>query len=153
MQWLTKIVRMRAAKRRLLIGAVAMLCYVRLGLLISTYARMTRRLDRRAQRLRRRGAGARGAGDAIGPDDVVWALNRAGRVVPGGRNCLLRAVTGKYLLARLGYSAILHIGVARSENRAFEAHAWLEWEERVLVGQMEDLNRFRTFPLFEKGLS
>ena len=38
------------------------------------------------------------------------------------------------LLGREGYASDLHIGVAKAEDGAFEAHAWLSSGGRVVIG-------------------
>lgn len=50
-------------------------------------------------------------------------------------------------LARAGYDGRLHVGVATEE--AFEAHAWVTVDGEVLVGEHEDLGRFRPLPAEE----
>jgi hypothetical protein len=44
---------------------------------------------------------------------------------------------------------MLHIGVKRPENGKLDAHAWVESEGRVIVGQLGDLSRFS--PLMPLG--
>lgn len=62
--------------------------------------------------------------------------------MPGGRNCLARALAAELMLGRYGYSSQLKIGVAKTPSGEFEAHAWLESEGRVLIGRFE-LGRYR----------
>jgi len=51
-----------------------------------------------------------------------------------GSTCLAVALVAQSLLMRHGYESSFRIGVRRSEDRAFAAHAWLEREGRVIVG-------------------
>lgn len=83
--------------------------------------------------------------------EVIWALDIASRYVPGGHNCLARALTAYVLLARRGVATELRIGVARPQNRPLEAHAWLEREGRVLIGELENFQRFTPFPPINEG--
>lgn len=60
----------------------------------------------------------------------VMAVSR--RLFPD-RPCLVQALAARWLLARRGIAADLHIGVLKNDG-ALEAHAWLERSGRVLVG-------------------
>jgi hypothetical protein len=54
------------------------------------------------------------------------------------------------LLARIGQPAALRIGVARSEEGRFQAHAWVESQGRIVVGKLPDLRRYAVLPPLEK---
>jgi hypothetical protein len=71
------------------------------------------------------------------PSRVVWAIRAVGRLVPGGENCLVRALAGKLMLARRGYASELRIGAQRNDEEKFEAHAWLECGGKILIGEFE----------------
>lgn len=73
---------------------------------------------------------------------IVWAVDAAGRSVLID-NCLARAVTAQVLLTRLGYSGDIRIGVAREPNGGFVAHAWVESDGHVLIGD-DELERYET---------
>jgi hypothetical protein len=77
---------------------------------------------------------------AIPPGRITWALDRASHVVPG-TTCLPRALAAAVLLKRMGYPAILHIGVARGSDRPVDAHAWVESRGNVITGG-GDLERY-----------
>ena len=71
------------------------------------------------------------------PDRVVWAVVVASRYVPMS-TCLTQALAAQVLLARRGYSAHLHIGVAKEGAEAkLKAHAWVESDGKVLIGGSE----------------
>lgn len=70
------------------------------------------------------------------PEAIAWAVEAAGIRIPGGRNCLTRALATEYLLHRYGYACELKIGVRREEGK-FAAHAWLESDQRVIIGEFE----------------
>lgn len=86
-----------------------------------------------------------------GPDvearvqDVAWAVGVARRVVPAA-TCLVQALAADRMLRARGVVAELKIGVPPHASGEFEAHAWLEWEGRVVVGDREDLARFALLP-------
>ena len=54
------------------------------------------------------------------------------RYVPGA-TCLSRAMTARWVLARKGYSAIIHIGVAK-DAAAIKAHAWVTSGDHAVTG-------------------
>lgn len=64
---------------------------------------------------------------------VLRAVRRAARLVPGA-SCLTQALTAQILLARRGVPSVLHLGVNRTENGVFGAHAWLEIGGVVVMG-------------------
>jgi hypothetical protein len=43
-------------------------------------------------------------------------------------------MAAQFLLARSGHASRIQIGVAKDDNRRFEAHAWLIWEGEILLG-------------------
>lgn len=74
---------------------------------------------------------------ALSRERIAWAVMAAGNAIPGGRNCLVRALAGEVMLRRYGYPAELRIGVANPADEGFKAHAWLESEGRILIGDIE----------------
>ncbi len=67
---------------------------------------------------------------------LTWALNVVNHILPG-ITCLNGALTGYYLLLNHGYSGQVKIGVVKTSSSEFEAHAWLEYNEEVLLGVSE----------------
>lgn len=74
-------------------------------------------------------------------DRIVWAVETAGRAIPGMKNCLVQAVAAEAMLLRAGHPCELRIGAAKNGPRELIAHAWLESEGRVLIGDVE-LDRY-----------
>lgn len=54
--------------------------------------------------------------------------------------CLVQALAAQLLLTRHGHMADLQIGV--SQAKGFEAHAWLEFEGRVVLGGVTNLSDY-----------
>ncbi|HEV8384288.1 MAG TPA: lasso peptide biosynthesis B2 protein [Candidatus Acidoferrales bacterium] len=79
------------------------------------------------------------------PEELARALARGSRLVPGS-TCLVQALAGQWLLQGEGYAPQLRIGVSKAEG--FEAHAWLELDGKVFIGD-SDLQRFTPFPPVE----
>ncbi|MEO1181618.1 MAG: lasso peptide biosynthesis B2 protein [Cyanobacteria bacterium J06636_28] len=81
---------------------------------------------------------------AVSVGFIVWTVNVASRYTPGVAKCLVRALTSGLLLTRYGYAHEFHIGVAKGTANTIEAHAWIEYRDRVIVGWLTDLNRFKS---------
>ena len=67
---------------------------------------------------------------------IVWAGRAAARRTPAG-TCLSSALALQRLMSSHGYVSELHIGVTR-EAAGFFAHAWVQYEGRVLIGEDDD---------------
>ena len=57
--------------------------------------------------------------------DVRWALRMVHRRLAWDRSCLARALAGRIMLRRRGYSTTLYIGAFRGTASAPGLHAWL----------------------------
>lgn len=82
----------------------------------------------------------------ISASKIVWAVNVASRFMPGTVKCLARALSTQVLMTYHGYSPELRIGVAKKEGGELEAHAWIEYQGRVAIGNLPDLSRFIPLP-------
>jgi len=59
-------------------------------------------------------------------------------------NCLKKALVAQWLLRRRGIDTDLKIGVEK-DLTLFNAHAWLEYRDQMLVDSEETRNRFTAF--------
>jgi hypothetical protein len=84
-------------------------------------------------------------------DRVVWAVTVANRYMPGEVKCLARALTTQVLLGQRGHQALLRIGVAKGEQGQLEAHAWVESQGRIVIGDLADFSRYTPLPPLEGG--
>ena len=78
-------------------------------------------------------------------DCIVWAVNKSSQYMPGVK-CLARALTTEVLMYQYGHQPQLRIGVAKRSGK-IEAHAWVESQGQVLIGQLQDLWQFKVLPL------
>ena len=108
--------------RRLLWDAFRAAVIFRLALYFFTIERLRRLASRK-------GKGGRPVGR------IVWAAQAAARRVPGS-TCLSSALTLQRLLSAHGHASELHIGVLKEAGK-FEAHAWVEKDSQVLIGEDE----------------
>ena len=65
---------------------------------------------------------------------VLWAVRTGRFLVPMGSTCLTEGLTAHLLLARHGCPSDLLFGVARPDGTALTAHAWVEREGRIVIG-------------------
>lgn len=70
----------------------------------------------------------------------------ASRFVPRA-TCLTQAIAAQLLFRHYRYESKLCLGVAKTARGAFTAHAWVEREERVVIGGAESA-AFAKFPPF-----
>ena len=66
-------------------------------------------------------------------EDLVWSVKTASHLL--GSSCLANAISGQILLSKYNHPSRLRIGVFKDDK--FEAHAWLEVEGRVVLGETE----------------
>lgn len=126
-----KLSRLPGQERRLLVWAWLLLIVADLALRLLPFTTVMERCRRRNARRNRPPA------DAPLPASCLARLvETAGRYCPAGTSCLKEAMVLSWLLARMGMSATLRIGVGRPAG-AFSAHAWLEQDGRVILGDRE----------------
>ncbi len=146
MKRLRKFNSLTSGDRLLLISTFVWLGLVRLGLWLlpfGTWRRLIASVSRATHKPQEVGKTDQGK--------IVWAVNVASRYMPGGAQCLARALTAQVLMSRYGYSPQLRIGVAKGEGGQFEAHAWVECQGEVVIGYLGDLSRFTPMPSFQGG--
>ena len=68
-------------------------------------------------------------------EQVRWAMHHAQRVVPRA-TCLPQALAAEALLTRGGLPADLRIGVRKEASGKLLAHAWVESDGRIVVGDL-----------------
>jgi hypothetical protein len=124
---LARLSALPAAERRLLLAAAGLLTAIRVALWTLPFRSVYGAVCSRGPSPRRAAAGE------PAPERIVWAVEVAARRVPRA-TCLVRALAAQALLARHGHASQLRLGVARGASRAFEAHAWLEADGRILIG-------------------
>jgi hypothetical protein len=138
--------RQAPARRGLLLRAVWTLLCVRVALWLVPSRVVLRRIDAMVPEEK-----TEVAGPADGVRKVVLAVESAGRRLPWASTCLTQALAAQVLLARAGYRSTLKIGVARGAEGAFKAHAWLEHQGRVVIGDL-DLGQYTLMPDLRSAL-
>jgi hypothetical protein len=68
---------------------------------------------------------------------IGWAVETAARIVPTAKNCLVRAIAAREMLARRGVGSQIRLGVAKNSPDILSAHAWLECGGMIVTGEGE----------------
>jgi hypothetical protein len=136
---LRKFIKLPAADRRLLVSAIVSVIKARLTVTFVPVGKILRPTALRAE--------------AASPDSeaarIGWAVETAGRIVPTGKNCLVRAIAGREMLARRGISSEIRLGVAKNSPDILSGHAWLECGHRIVTGEGEHRN-YAAMPVGER---
>lgn len=141
MRRLRRFFALSAPQQWLLLKTLFLVAAVRLGLWVLPFRIVLRLIET----LRRKGLYRLDTPSDSSATDVVWAVKAASRHVPKA-TCLTQSLAAHCLLGRLGYPAKLEIGVARGNDGALEAHAWVEAGGEAVIGSLPDLTRFSKFP-------
>ena len=81
---------------------------------------------------------------------VCRAVERTARYLPGRYLCLPQALVGYAICSRYGSRPALRVGVNRTASETLHAHAWLEYNGAVVLGDLPDLSLFRVFEKTEE---
>lgn len=153
MSALGKLAHASWAERRALIRAAVLLIVARTALLtlpLRTVLRVAERFGARDTRPRSVGDSASIRSGATRADAhlrrMIWAVEIMGNRLYPKNPCLTQAIVIQVLLHRAGLPADLRIGVRRETDATPQAHAWVESEGVILIGQSEALRGYVTLP-------
>lgn len=130
--------------KKLFLQAYIVMCLIRLGLLLLPFNRL-QNLILKSKKL----TWLEIASSEVTVGAIARAVNRSGKYSPGQPMCLARALTTAVLMSIYGFPYQINIGVAKGESGKIEAHAWVTWEGKVMVGYLPDLSRY--IPMSAKG--
>ena len=68
-------------------------------------------------------------------EDIIWSIDVVSIYIPRA-TCLTQAITAQILLYRYNHPSKLKIGVMKKND--FEAHAWLEINNEIVLGKSEE---------------
>ena len=134
------------SRRFMVAKAVFALLSIRVALKLFPFAKVYRAVMRRGERLLIRG---RKSPDQTSVDELASLVNSAARYLPRTTSCLPRAMCCQLLLNEAGYESQLRIGVANMPDGHLKAHAWVEREGSVVLGDLPDLINYRPLPIIE----
>jgi hypothetical protein len=136
MNRLARFMRRNRLDRRLLIEALALLCWARLLIRVVPFRWIAPHLGRPMAE------SPVDVGDA--PRQlalrVAWAVQAVAHHVPLGFACLPQAVAAKWMLRRRRLPSTLYLGLQRQKEYATTAHAWLRVGDVILTGRHESSN-------------
>ena len=147
MKKLLEFLKLNRGGKNLFLQAYILMSSIRLGLLLLPF-RQLQDLILKAHRLKFLAVIAPEA--SIGA--IALAVHRSGKYSPGEVKCLAKALTTAVLMSIYDFPHQIKIGVAKGEDNRLEAHAWVEWEGKVVVGYLPDLSRYRAMSSTGKGL-
>jgi hypothetical protein len=127
-------------ERWLLLRAAGLVAAVRLALFLLPFPLVRRAVARAGESSHPQLANIR-------PRRLSWAVQASARRIPKA-TCLTQALALQALLAQAGRHGDLHIGVAHDTSRVFEAHAWVEYEGEILIGDNGELARYAPIASF-----
>jgi hypothetical protein len=130
MRLIRKFFQLPVVKRRLALKTFMLIIVVRIALWILPFSWLQEFLNRFTKR---KGPGNQETEKA---DLIAWAVTTTSSYVPRA-TCLTQALVAQLLLARAGFPSELHFGVMKDEQGAFKAHAWVESQNQVIVGDIE----------------
>ncbi|QDL09337.1 lasso peptide biosynthesis B2 protein [Brasilonema octagenarum UFV-E1] len=147
MKQLRNFLKLSGSDHSLLAITFILLGAIRLGLFFLAFRNLLKLLQKINQQNIRFPCSTQKSQISVGK--IVWAVNVATRYTPGGAKCLARALTTQFLMNRYHYSSELRIGVAKEQGGQLEAHAWIEYQGWVAIGNLPDLSRFIPMPSLE----
>jgi hypothetical protein len=145
MKRLRRLMHLPAAERWLLVRAVLLLWTMRVGLWLLPFQTLRQLLAEFTVRAMRAPVSER-----LSKAKVVRTVETAARFTPLASTCLTQALAAQVLLARRGYPALLRIGVLRDGKGRLQAHAWVESEDEVVIGEY-DLKRYTPLATLRLG--
>ncbi len=139
MKKIQKFRHLSPSERYLLVKAFLLLNSVRIGFLFLKFPPLQRILGKIGKTRAHKPSEL-----VISIDQIVWAVDTSTRFSPGGAKCLARALTTQTLMQQQGYNSQLRIGVIHQPTEEFQAHAWIEYQGKIVVGMLPDLEKYNT---------
>lgn len=124
--------------------AAALLVVVRVAIVVVPFAAFRRVLLAPAT------VAARVVPGSPRPKRVAWAVDVADHYVPGERTCLMRSLTSETIHRLYGHEIVHRIGVDRTDD-GVKAHSWIEYDDEVILGDLEDFDRYEPLPPLNEG--
>jgi Transglutaminase-like superfamily len=142
-RWIRNLMQMSAGDRLLLVMTLILIGGMRLGLLLLPFRTLLKVVAKISQPHKEISVARE-----VSVNKIIWAVNAMSRYMPGVK-CLARALTCQVLMNRHGYSHELRIGIAKGETGKLEAHAWIEYQGHIIIGNLPNLSHFMPLPSLE----
>jgi hypothetical protein len=137
---MTTLIRLKSiplSEKYVLIQAIILLLFIKITLRIIQLKAFIPLISRLAQIP----PGKVGQPDSIRVGELV---DRVGRNL--NTTCLHRALAAYVIMRRRRYDARLSIGVLMDQNAQFSAHAWVESQDKIVIGYMNNLSSYTLLP-------
>ena len=144
MRRILKFVRLPSTEQRILVKSAFLLVAVRLGLFIFPFKTLLNHIERVKSESR-----VANNVNGITSDRIPWAVVVTSRYIPFTK-CLTQALVAQILFAQYGYAAQLRIGVKKDGRKRLKAHAWVESQGQIVIGDFKDLSHFSPLPTLER---
>jgi hypothetical protein len=129
---------LNAADRGLIREAVVWLVGVRIGLAALPFLTLRRTLSKLSEHDGRPVAASRES-----MQRVAWAVTSAAGHLPLSSTCLTQSLAAHAMLRRRGVDVEVRLGVRPPDGGpSLAAHAWIEHDGAVLLGQIDDLSDY-----------
>jgi hypothetical protein len=132
-----RFLQLKPRDRQLLVHTVVLLSFIRLGFLLFRFTQLQKILHHVSHY-------SANTTPTCSILTLVWAVDAASAIMPGGVKCLARALTMDVLMRRQGYLPELRIGVIKDLEGQPQFHAWLEYQGQVVIGHLPNLIEFQT---------
>ena len=137
MKYLRHGFKLSTSDRHLLIQSFILLSFVRIGLGILPFKTLRKLLIR----ISHSDLEETSQNLTHTPNKIIWAVNLVSRYMPGVK-CLAKALTTQVIMSQNGYLSQLKIGVVKGKKGQLEAHAWVEYQGIIVMGDLSDLERY-----------
>jgi hypothetical protein len=136
MKKINKFLKLSSKDKCLLVEALLLLAVVTAGLFFFPFDFFMKQIDRLAKRKK----------ESIPTKNfdsgkITWAVTQMSRYIPHAR-CLSKAITVKILLICHEDPVQLRIGIKKITNNSISAHAWVEHQGKIIIGNLSDLNQY-----------
>ena len=131
-----KFLYLSSSERLVIVNSAILLVLIRLGLFLFSFKTLLKLIEWVKFKSRQASRSSR-----IGSDRIAWAVVVTSRYIPFTK-CLAQALVTQILFARYGYTAHLRIGVAKDGPERLKAHAWVESQGKIVIGDLKNLSQF-----------
>jgi len=125
MKILTNFLKQTRVDQQLLIATLLSMILIRLKLYLIPFNHIQRSIEKSTTKK---------ASNNIPVHKLTWTVQTVSNYVPHA-TCLTKALTAQKLLKKYGYISQVKIGVNKDAEGEFEAHAWLEYAGKVVIGE------------------
>jgi len=127
MKTLTNFLKLPWIDKKLILKTLFLMIFVRLLLWTIPFPYIQRNIKKISNKTSK---------NDISVEKIIWAVQVVSLYLPR-TTCLTTALTAHILLSRENYPSQIKIGVGKDAEGQFEAHAWLEHDDTVIIGESE----------------